>query len=151
MVVLDAQKDWRFQNHPFVLGAPHIRFYAGAPLRTAEGYNVGSICIIDSHPRAEFPPRSRMALKEFAGVVVREMELWRDKVSPCSTSTYNGRCPFADIPIRSTLDGTDAAQSERQNSDQCECPMKAVCPGHGQLTDRLAPFRWSVSPANAWS
>ena len=81
MVVLDTHKDWRFQNHPFVLSAPHIRFYAGAPLRTADGYNVGSICIIDSHPRAEFPPRSRMALKEFAGVVVREMELWRDKVS----------------------------------------------------------------------
>ena len=100
MVILDAHKDWRFQNHPFVLGAPHIRFYAGAPLRTAEGYNVGSICIIDTHPRAEFPPRSRMALKEFAGVVVREMELWRDKVSPCFASlrpqdTHSLMYPFA--------------------------------------------------------
>jgi GAF domain-containing protein len=80
MVVLDTAKDWRFKHHPFVTGSPNIRFYAGAPLRTAEGFNVGSICIIDNQPRAEFPPRSRMALKEFAGVVIREMELWRDKV-----------------------------------------------------------------------
>jgi GAF domain-containing protein len=80
MVILDTAKDWRFQNHPFVVGPPHIKFYAGAPLRTLDGYNVGSICIIDTQPRAEFPPRSRMALMEFAGVVTREMELWRDKV-----------------------------------------------------------------------
>lgn len=79
LVVLDTLKDWRFRNHPFVTGGPKIRFYAGAPLRTSEGFNVGSLCIIDSQPRSEFPPRSRMALKEFAAVVVREMELWRDK------------------------------------------------------------------------
>lgn len=79
-VVLDATQDWRFMNNPQVVGAPHIRFYAGAPLRTADGHNVGSLCIIDDKPRAEFPPRSRLILKEFAAVTMREMELWRDKL-----------------------------------------------------------------------
>lgn len=79
-VVLDAQQDWRFMRNPQVVGPPHIRFYAGAPLRTTEGYNLGSLCIIDDKPRAEFTPRSRLILKEFAAIAMREMELWRDKL-----------------------------------------------------------------------
>lgn len=79
LVVLDSTQDWRFAQNPYVTGPPYIRFYAGAPLRTTEGFNVGSLCVIDTQPRSEFPPRSRMALKEFAAIVVREMELWRDK------------------------------------------------------------------------
>ena len=82
-IVLNALQDWRFANNPQVVGPPHIRFYAGAPLRTADGHNLGSLCIIDDKPREEFSPRSRLILKEFAAVTIREMELWRDKVS-CS-------------------------------------------------------------------
>lgn len=78
--MLDTHQDWRFANNPQVLGPPNIRFYAGAPLRTSDGYNLGSLCIIDDKPRTEFTPRSRMILKEFAAVCVREMELWRDKL-----------------------------------------------------------------------
>ena len=79
-VVLDSHLDWRFEKNPNVVSGPKIRFYAGAPLRTAEGYNIGSVCIIDDKPRTEFPPRQRMILKEFAAVTMREMELWRDKL-----------------------------------------------------------------------
>ncbi|KZV74683.1 hypothetical protein PENSPDRAFT_662313 [Peniophora sp. CONT] len=80
LIVLDAKEDWRFAKNPLVAGAPHVRFYAGAPLRTADGYNVGALCIIDDQPRAEFSPRQRHTLKEFAAIAMREMELWRDKI-----------------------------------------------------------------------
>ncbi|KZS92507.1 hypothetical protein SISNIDRAFT_429142 [Sistotremastrum niveocremeum HHB9708] len=80
MVVLDLRKDWRFARHPFVIEDPNMRFYAGAPLRTADGLNIGSLCLLDDHPRGEFSPRQRHTLKEFAAVVMREMELWRDKI-----------------------------------------------------------------------
>ena len=80
-VVLDPLQDWRSANNPPVGGPPYIRFYAGAPLRTSDGHNLGSLCLIDDKPRSEFPPRSRLILKEFAAVTMREMELWRDKVS----------------------------------------------------------------------
>jgi signal transduction histidine kinase/ActR/RegA family two-component response regulator len=80
MVILDTLQDWRFANNPHVLGAPHLRFYAGAPLRTQDGYNVGSLAIIDDAPREEFIPRHRHTLKEFAAIAMREMELWRDKI-----------------------------------------------------------------------
>lgn len=81
MVVLDAKKDWRFARNPHVVAAPNIRFFAGAPLRTSDGHNLGALCLIDDKPWDEFPPRSRLILKELAMVVMRELELWRDKVS----------------------------------------------------------------------
>ncbi|XP_006459296.1 Tco6 SGD histidine kinase sensor protein [Agaricus bisporus var. bisporus H97] len=80
MVVMDAHVDWRFARNPMVAGGPKVRFFAGAPLRTQDGYNVGTLALIDDTPRDDFSPRQRHTLKEFAAIVVREMELWRDKI-----------------------------------------------------------------------
>ena len=50
-VVEDAYLDARFAGNPLVHGEPHIRFYAGYPLRGPQGHRVGSFCIIDHQPR----------------------------------------------------------------------------------------------------
>ncbi|KAF5359416.1 hypothetical protein D9756_003309 [Leucocoprinus leucothites] len=80
MVVIDTHADWRFIRNPLVTGGPRVRFYAGAPLRTQDGFNVGTLTLLDDAPREEFSPRQRHTLKEFAAIVMREMELWRDKI-----------------------------------------------------------------------
>jgi signal transduction histidine kinase len=77
-VVLDAKKDWRFRNNPLVTDSPFIRFYAGAPLQTDDGYNIGTICVIDREPRDSFSKKDRENLKDYAKVVMRELELWTD-------------------------------------------------------------------------
>ncbi|CAO1636826.1 unnamed protein product [Parajaminaea phylloscopi] len=80
LVVLNTLTDWRFAGNPLVVGQPHIRFYAGCPLRTADGHNLGTLCLIDSEPRTEFSPRLRHTLKEFGRIVMRELELTRDRI-----------------------------------------------------------------------
>ncbi|HKJ75299.1 MAG TPA: sensor domain-containing diguanylate cyclase [Alphaproteobacteria bacterium] len=75
LVVPDATKDPQFSQNPAVRHDPYIRFYAGAPLVTPEGFNIGSLCVIDTRPR-EMSPEDREALSDMAGVVVQAFE-WR--------------------------------------------------------------------------
>ncbi|MBU6248335.1 MAG: PAS domain S-box protein, partial [Xanthomonadaceae bacterium] len=68
MVVCDALSDVRFHDNPLVTGAPHIRFYAGRPLRSRQGLVLGTLCLIDRVPR-EFGESDRAALDDLADMV----------------------------------------------------------------------------------
>ncbi|WP_322102432.1 PAS domain S-box protein [Paraburkholderia sp. J41] len=76
LVVENALDDKRFADNPLVTGAPHIRFYAGSPLRLAEGQVVGTLCLIDTAPRT-FSDTQAAMLAEFAQLVERELETRR--------------------------------------------------------------------------
>jgi GAF domain-containing protein len=51
LVVPDTRQDERFACNPFVQSEPGVRFYAGAPLVTHDGFNLGTLCLLDSQPR----------------------------------------------------------------------------------------------------
>lgn len=74
MIVPDALEDPRFETNPLVLGDPKIRFYAGAPLRTPDGYTLGTVCAIDRQPRSLSSDQKR-ALRILARQAVSLMEL----------------------------------------------------------------------------
>lgn len=74
MVVEDAVLDPRFNGNRLVVEDPGIRFYAGAPLRTADGFALGTLCIIDRVPRT-FSQEERALLEDLAAFVVDEIEL----------------------------------------------------------------------------
>jgi PAS domain S-box-containing protein len=51
LIVEDTLLDSRFSDHPFVLGSPKIRFYAGAPIVAPNGHVLGTVCVFDDKPR----------------------------------------------------------------------------------------------------
>jgi len=76
MVVPDALEDARFRANPLVRENPNVRFYAGAPLISQEGYALGTLCVIDRVPR-EISPEQKESLKALSRLVVTQMELRR--------------------------------------------------------------------------
>ncbi|WP_454827998.1 putative bifunctional diguanylate cyclase/phosphodiesterase [Paraburkholderia xenovorans] len=77
MIIPDARVDARFHDNPLVTGAPFIRFYAGAPLRTASGHALGTLCIIGHRPRENFGEQDRRNLRDLAALVLDKLEIRR--------------------------------------------------------------------------
>jgi hypothetical protein len=72
-VVENALNDTRFANNPNVIGAAHLRAYAGAPLLTPDGLSIGTLCIFDPKPRV-FSAMELDTLTQLADLVMRELE-----------------------------------------------------------------------------
>jgi class 3 adenylate cyclase len=74
LIIPDARRDLRFASNPMVIGQPYIRFYAGRPLRSVNGYKVGTLCVADTQTRA-FGPAEIAILNLLAELVEREFTL----------------------------------------------------------------------------
>ena len=73
-VVNDARVDPRTLANPLVAGEFGLQFYAGSPLHTQDGFNLGTLCVIDKHPR-ELTQEQLRVLDDLAALVVDELEL----------------------------------------------------------------------------
>jgi diguanylate cyclase (GGDEF)-like protein/PAS domain S-box-containing protein len=106
--VLDALCDQRFCANDLVLGAPYIRFYAGASLITSNGHALGTLCLIDRQPREAFSVRDQLILKDLASLVLERMELRR-----LERENHESRIRFMNITSTSP-DAIICANSENQ-------------------------------------
>jgi diguanylate cyclase (GGDEF)-like protein len=76
LIVGETLDDPRFRYNPYVTGEPFIRSYAGIPLKIHDGYQIGTLCAIDTRPR-EFSVTEIDLLQQFAKSVLSEFELRR--------------------------------------------------------------------------
>ena len=76
LIVENAAEDPRFADNDLVTGEMHLRFYAGIPLRTADGHALGTLCVLDTEPRT-LPPEKIDALRTLARAVLDQIELRR--------------------------------------------------------------------------
>jgi PAS domain S-box-containing protein len=76
MIVPDTREDPRFACNPLVTGGPGLRFYAGQILRTADGFPLGTLCVLDTVPRPQgLTPVQEQVLATLARQVLTQMEL----------------------------------------------------------------------------
>jgi GAF domain-containing protein len=76
LTVADATKDSRFADNALVTGDPSIRFYAGAPLVTPDGFGLGSLCVIDRQPKV-LDAAQKEILQSLSRMVMTTLELRR--------------------------------------------------------------------------
>jgi anti-sigma regulatory factor (Ser/Thr protein kinase) len=97
-VVPDATKDPRFSSNPFVVSGPKIRFYAGAPFTSTDGYPLGTLCVVDVVPR-QLTPSQHNALLALGRQVQAQFELRKNL-----------------LDLRLALNERDKAEAERDRT-----------------------------------
>lgn len=86
LVVPDATRDPRFFDNPLVLGDPNIRFYAGVPIETADGFLLGTVCVIDLNPRT-ISDKQLATLEILSRQIVDQLELRRKVLKLAASET----------------------------------------------------------------
>ena len=122
-VVPDTLRDARFANNPLVTGEPHLRFYAGALLKTPDGLPLGTVCVLDHQPR-QLTAAQAQALQALARQTMTQLELRRMLRQAQQSSRFRSRlmaiaghdlrtplrtAGYAIEKVRRTASDTDAA------------------------------------------
>ena len=123
LVVPDACADERFENNPLVTGAPYIRFYAGAPLITSEGYGIGTLCVIDYVPK-QLTTEQIQALEALARQVVGQLEM---RLSVQRIETEMAQKEAAEIALRKiNLSLKERTETIHQKNQQLEQALQQL-------------------------
>ncbi|MBS1856272.1 MAG: PAS domain S-box protein [Acidobacteria bacterium] len=73
LVVPDADAEPRFTSRPTLTGGARVRFFAGAPLITPEGFRLGTLAVMDTQPRAGLSAEGQATLADLAAIAMREI------------------------------------------------------------------------------
>ena len=90
LIIPDARQDERFATNPLVTGAPHIRFYAGAPLKAPNGSRIGTLCAIDTRPRSGLTDSQIAAMERLAAQTIEALEQRRSVRSAQGVVEHQG-------------------------------------------------------------
>ena len=145
LVVPDLTADARFANNPYVVGDTGLRFYAGAPLCTPDGFILGSICVLDTVPRT-LTSDEVATLQDLAALAVEELERrtahsYQQGLLESITDAFvavdtNWRCTYVNARAGEILQRDRAALLGRGLWD--EFPPEAVPEHYRRLREAVA-------------
>ena len=95
LIVEDATQDQRFSDNPAVTGEAHVRFYVGIPILSLEGYVLGTLCAVDTHPR-KLVASELDALQDLARLISNEIQN-RERAHLSSTLISHSQSRFENI------------------------------------------------------
>ena len=133
-VIPDAQADPRFRHNPLVTGEPGIRFYAAAPLITADGHALGAICVIDTRPRPFLSANARATLEALRRVVMAELETRRLAQQAATWSERLARLSDTAVALTRCADMTailQLAADEALAMFEAAAAQVSISSGHG--------------------
>jgi PAS domain S-box-containing protein len=139
----DAQDDQRFFDNPLVTGEPLVRFYAGVPLRTSDGFALGTLCVLDRVPRT-LTDEQRTSLAALAEALVEQFEARRALLrlfDSSQTELYH-----VDLKTRRIVFASEAARRNLgYSADELRAvPLETLLPAlatDGRLEERIAELR----------
>lgn len=94
-IIEDALFDERFADNPLVINEPFVRFYAGMPLLSPEGFAIGTLCVMDRKPR-QLDEKQIKALEMLANQVMSQFDLRRE-VRFCKTALEKHKMAEANL------------------------------------------------------
>ena len=145
LAICDTHLDEQYRTLPVVTGSPFIRFYAGAPLITAEGNNIGALCIADEKPRQTFSKEDRARLALMAGLVMERLD--------------ESRMHFPETVAADFVNASDLAMVAVDNTGSIQFINDAMCKlfgySHaefiGQNANMIIPERFRAAHSRSFS
>lgn len=147
-IINDLREDTGFCDRPYVTGGPRARFYAGVPIRTSRGINIGAYCILDDRPREGLKESEVRFLRDMGATVMQHLEMVRAKSQAERASRMvAGLGSFVDgatVPSRDLDEGTP------QNSCRSSVPSGLSSTRHSPPGRVILDAKDSeVSPRNS--
>ena len=131
--VPDARADDRFAGNPLVIGAPYIRFYAGAPLVGRSGDCYGALCVIDTRPRT-LSNAQHAQLSRLARLTANQLEMRRERLDADRQT----------VMLATLLETMPTAAVTCDSEGKLRQFNRLAREWHGTDPRRLPPEQWAV-------